>query len=448
MLLLWLVLIFYLILLSVKMVPATRLCWDAIGTTALFQGTAKCKSSSQCKSSEVCLQEECVPKYRGGASECNIDTGDWVVVRVADKSYAKCVCKYPHLISQAWDGGNCNVSKACGPHGRLEDVNRNPILYGRCTCDEGYYADGLECRKLLPYQQFHFSCTSDEMTRSEARSVFTKEYLNSVPSTVQCFKRPCSFNVLNGKPLKYNVHDPKYGCICDPSRGNFGVVFQNEKYLKSDGYHACGNIFENEPDHDVRVKLYTYFYVKNMDPISFLHFDKLKKDSVVKALRDHVTKRTIQIGEDWRFGYAQYVFREKDYYVHSRSAWTETAFNIRKSDENLMLRKHMTDCQDITKHVVQADSLWANTYRLLYNYPVCYFVDPKTPKYHDAYVLNPFLLSFKEYPTLERSNGFVMVKYMLDSWYVDLAENNLVSHATSAHYPILADDAVRSILAR
>lgn len=446
MLLLWLVLIFYLILLVVKMIPAAaRPSWDKIGAITLSSGATKCTSSSQCQSSEVCLQDECVPKYRGGSSECNSETGDWVVVRVVDKSYAKCVCKYPHLISQAWDGGNCNVGKACGPHGRLVDVNRNPVRYGRCTCDEGYYADGLECRKTLPYQRFRVGCAGDEMTRSEARSVFTRDYLNSVPSIVQCFKKPCSFNVLNGKPTKYNVHDPKYGCICDPSKGNFGVVFQNESYLQSNGYHACGNIFENEPDHDAQVQLYTYFYVKDMDPISFLHFDKLKRDSVVESLRDHVTKRTLQIGEDWRFGYAQHVFREKDYYVHSRTAWTETAFKIRKSDENVMLRKHMTDCRDITKHVVPGDSLWANTYRLLYHFPVCHFTDPQTPKYYDAYVLNPFLLSFKGYPTLERSNGFVMVKYMLDSWYVDLAENYLDSHAGSARYPDLTDDAVRSI---
>lgn len=445
MLVLWVVLIFYLILLVIKLIPVeSKLSWDKINLPTL--GNARCKDDSQCTSSEVCIKDECIPKYRG-SSKCNMETGHWRLTNLNGKSYAKCTCLYPQHISQAWDGGNCDVDKSCSAHGHLENVNVNPIKHGRCICDQGYYSTpNLECHKLLPHQQQRFTmiCNSDEMTRAEAYSVFTRYYVNSIPNTVNCFKKPCSFNVLNGKPLKYTEYDPDYGCICDPSKGGFGVFFKGKDYLLSKGYHACGNIFENEPDEDIQVQLYTYFYIKDMDPISFIHFKYLKRASVVESLRDHIKYKDIQIAEDWRYSYAQYVFRKKQYHVHSQECYSTFIQNVRTYP---IIPNHMEDCQRISNHLVRGESIYTNTVKLLFKYPVCHLTDPSNPKYFDAFILNPFLLSCKSEPLLVRSNGFVLSKYMSNDWYVELADNYFETYAPSAQFPILADDNVRSAMA-
>lgn len=442
MLFLWIVFIFYVVLLIVKWIPVrSDATWDVIPT---FQEHVfgACQTDAECQSSETCLLRQCYPKYRG-VSECNPHTGRWSLIQHNGKKYAKCMCKYPQLVTQAWDGANCDVGKACGPNGVLENVKLNPVVYGRCKCDNGYYQAGKEltCRKLLPHQQFNITCTDNEVTRKEAESIFSKEYLEGISKTIQCIRKPCSFNVFNGKLLTYTHFDPKYGCICDPNKGNFGIHFKNDSFLKTEGYDACANIFENE--QDVQVKMYSYFYIKN-EPISFIHFEKLNESAIVPQLRNHVTMDALQVSEHWRFSFAQHVFRNKKFWVHTRNCWFENLFHLERCNENILSENQMEDCHNITKHLLKGDGQHANTYKLLYKYPVCFY-RVNDSIYHDRVILNPFFLSFKEQPLLTRSNGFKITPFLKDSWHVDLAESEFDSHAHSSVYPDLTDDTVKSL---
>lgn len=444
MFLLWILLICYILLIVYRLYsPDSKLTWDKLTLPPIHN--TECLKDSDCQSTEVCLSNQCIQKYRG-VTECNPHTGTWEKKQLGTKTFATCKCKYPQLISQAWEGSNCNVGKACGPHGRLKDVTVNPLLNGKCECDFGYYEDEslnrFKCQKMLPYWQFKPDCEEDEVSRYS--NYFAREYINSFPNNIQCFKNPCVFNVLNGKRLRHTHFDPNVGCICNPARGNFGVKFDNFTYLNTPGYHGCANIYENEPETDLLVKLYTYYYIKDSEPISFLSFEKIKKDNVVESLRNYVNHDRLQIADDWRYGFTQHILNKNTFYVHTRKCWTETLFNIYKYDENLILKNHMIDCQNISDHISRNAKPFVNTYNLLYKFPVCKFNDPSNTKYHGTVILNPFLLSHQKYPHLFRSNGISIIKH-LDGWYVDLAESDFDTHKLTAEYPSLENALTRSL---
>jgi len=73
--------------------------------------------------------------------KCNPATGSLrVYLDDFGVSYG-CQCKYPHLVTQTHFGGDCDVAVGCEPHGRLDSMQRDPMVFGRCICDPGYVSE-------------------------------------------------------------------------------------------------------------------------------------------------------------------------------------------------------------------------------------------------------------------------------------------------------------------
>ncbi|GFS52449.1 per os infectivity factor 1, partial [Nephila pilipes] len=117
---------------------------------------------------------------------------------VNGQAFMKCICKYPNLITQSYDGGNCDVGLACEPHGKLERTDVDPLKFGKCNCDDGYKPGGnLTCVKMLPFEQQKLFCKSDEVYRRNANQIFHPDYLSNIPPLINCLKIPCKHNIFN-----------------------------------------------------------------------------------------------------------------------------------------------------------------------------------------------------------------------------------------------------------
>lgn len=435
----WILLAFYLVLVTIQWLRGRASPdigrWNNIPRRETFAKTAYqgCDRDGDCASNELCFRGECLPKWRGDDTRCNPHTGDWVMVDGPAGRHVKCICKHPHLVTQNYTGGNCDVDVTCGPNGRLESLEVDPTS-GRCICDFGYEAvEGPTCRKKTSNEMFSQvgPCGWDEMTIAEARLVFDTHYLNRPEFRGRvCFRRPCSFDSLTGKPLRYAHHEESNGCVCDPRRGNFGVRLDHEHYLRnSPGYDACASIFRREPDREVPVELRAYFYMFDRAPVAFLHFHDLEMDALADSFRPLGQTGSLQIEEEWPYDYMQFAFRNHLLTVHSRSCYYQKWSWLEKCNERDYIDNHMIDCGDITQKLENNVSRHINAYNLMFKFPVCRIGEREytaAPIYRSRYVLNPFLLDYHHFPTLRRWNGIVLrpKRLLNDKWWVEGSSNH------------------------
>lgn len=405
-----------------------------------------CTSNSDCNNDEKCFQNKCYPTYRG-THHCNPLTGTWVLEDFNGKQYLKCTCLYPNIVSQKFEGANCDVDIACRPFGQLNSIFIQDMSEARCLCKKGYKSvttPRLGCEKLLPSEIERSVCGSDEIHISQALSVFHPEYLNNLPAAKTCLKNPCSFNIFNGEPLTNTKFDSKYGCVCDPKYGHFGIKFDSKnvgRYLITDGYDACANIFKNTPNVHTPVRLFTYFYIKGEPPISFIQFSNLNKDHLIPELQNLVHDKKLQIGEIWPYNFSQYIFENEWYMVHTRECFLRTFLQIEECNERIMKWRHTIECEKIIDTVLNKNvsNRHIQTYDLLYQYPVCKYTSQTfSDLYKNWHILNPYFLSYKEFPQLIRSNG-IEIYYAPEmvKWIVTLAKSEFEKYESTSIYPEL-----------
>lgn len=308
----WLLLFLYIGLTLLYMVTKTKQIqitpWPILSTAPTDnQIKTSCKKHSDCPSTHVCLGNQCIPKLLR-VSTCNAATGEWISYIFQGATFAICVCLKPHLLNQKYFGGNCDVNIGCGVHGQYLE-NKNV-----CQCDPGYKAVGLTCQKLPAMDYLNLNpCGKDEIQVSKIKSLdgFHDDYIQSL-SSVKCVKRPCSFDALSGRPLKRGKFVDGWGCVCDPRYGLFGVVLdaKDKKYLKTPGFDACASIFNEDPQDPIEVKLVTYFYLNNREPVSIIYFMNLneEEDDLITPLKG--TKNVMIRQQLWPYDYAQYFFNE------------------------------------------------------------------------------------------------------------------------------------------
>lgn len=421
----------------------------------------KCQTSDECTQEQVCFDNSCIPKLRRSGT-CNPHTGDWVLVEKGNLKFVNCICKYPTLVTQKYEGGNCDTDVACSPDGRLENLNVDPLKSGRCICTLGYKSKydpvlGPFCEKMksVEWMELEGPCKEDETSSS---NLFKPNYITTLPK--KCFKRPCSFDVFSGKRLKYAKLVEGFGCVCDPLRGNFGVRIDHPEYLNDDvapGYNACASIFKNEPIFALEnVELFAYFYMLHRSPVAFIQYKNLDKNSLKPEFIQF--NSSLQIEESWPFDYMQYVLQNENYIVHSRICYIDPVFgHVTSCDEHNYKEKHVTDCWKVTEntqnetYVTYRVDPHANIYNILYKFPVCHFdkEDYSVSKtYRDKYVLNPHQITFAATPDLLRSNGLKMYRRK-NKWHADFATpyniNNYMKSYDSRIIPDLRDKISQSV---
>lgn len=383
---------------------------------------SECKTNSDCPSSHVCLGNQCIPKLiRYG--RCNQATGQWISYVHQGVTFAICVCSNPHLVTQKYFGGNCDVNVGCGVHGRyILDKNI-------CECDPGYKAVNFSCKKLPAVDYMNsIPCEPDEINVSQLNSShgFHTDYIKSL-SKFKCVKRPCSFDALSGRPLKRAKYVDGWGCVCDPRYGLFGVVLEgaNKKYLNSPGFDACASIFTQDPQNEIDVKLITYFYLGNREPFSMVFFDKLSEEDLIAPLKGSMQIMISQ--KDWRYDYAQYFFKTNpSFRARTRKIDSSYIFHIESVNEWLYVDKFRpAKCNQIPDFWQDRFNPRVDVYDILYKSPVCEMTpdDPNYRMFWDKVIVNPQQLTFKEKTHLHRFNAFVLhydASVGNEKWTLDL----------------------------
>lgn len=385
--------------------------WPLLVDEAVTSGGA-CQSDKDCPLLHVCLDNECLPKLVP-EDECWPATGSYNKVDIRGVAFAVCICLFPYIYSQKHYGGNCNLEVACGPHGSFDWKHRV------CDCDYGYRpADGLDCVRELEAETS--SCETDEIVRHDIRPEdgFSPEYLEQHKNQ-QCFKRPCTYDALTGRPLKDARYDPDFGCVCDPSVGQFGVRLPLN-LVSAKGYNACASIFEHD-DHPVDVDLYAYHYLLDRPPVAFLAFRNL--DPHVLNPKLSAQGESLMIGQEFPHDYMQHLLNTRQRVglkTRKRRCFVDTPlFSLHICNEWVYENAVTLSCDTIEDYVKRTRRGGrARAYLMLYEFPVCIEWHPEK-----KYVLNPHLLTFSEYPELLRSNGLVASHRVQEpEWKLDLAE--------------------------
>lgn len=411
--------------------------WPLLPTPqALIPSAVHCNVDADCESNHVCLTQTCVPKLlRGGT--CDTETGHWISYKMRNTWFAICTCLNPELFTQNIFGGNCNVNVGCGVHGHYD-----PKL-DTCICEPGYktvqFNDGRQTCQKVPVFEYMTQCDPDEFEVSTSEGLVQKgfhaEYIHRLTSAqskpVKCVKRPCSFDALSGRPLKHGKFVPDWGCVCDPTYGLFGVVLKgkNKTYLKTEGFDACASIFVKDPQRPIDVKLITYFYLEQREPISLIVFEPTRKKDLIPLLSGKKGPWMIQ-QPLWRYDYAQYFFKTNHTFrARLRSvSYTEffyvKHFNEFDYDDQFVLRH----CHTVPHMLTQKPMDIQKVYRVLYKNPVC-VVDENDfvahPQYKDRVIVNPLQLTFRDphYENLPRFNAFVLqydAEVGFERWTLDL----------------------------
>lgn len=445
----WLLVFFYLFLLIIYLRPTKKPPFQKLSVhfPEYKYPSQACSESSECNNNEMCFQNKCYPTYRG-TRHCNLKTGTWILIQVHDQQFLKCTCLYPRLITQRSDGGNCDVDLACGPYGRIRLMPNVQDSY--CECTKGYKSvtyPKIQCTLLLPSEKTEPTCAENEMTVIEARGIYSLQYLNHLPHTVTCIKKPCSFNVLNGKPLKHAKWNKDYGCVCNPTYGHFGIRLENTEtdYIETPGYNACASVFENEPTVPMHIKLFTYFYILGKPPVSFIQFPKLPLNQLVPEFKKTAPAGPyipLQIEEMWPNNYMQYVFEHENYIVHTRDCWHDMKWIFYTCNEKIWKRKQMNHCHTVWWLAAKyAKNEHLHTYKLLYHNPVCkykYFEGQSEEDklmYDNRYILNPYFILHKNHPELVRSNGLQLYYNTDGEWEVSLAHTNFDRYEETSIVP-------------
>lgn len=390
-----------------------------------------CQVDSDCESGHVCLSNTCVRKLlRGG--KCRSTTGSWISYQLQNATFAVCVCHDDRIFSQKFFGGDCNVSVACGVHGKYDPATQS------CHCDDRYKPVGLTCQKLaaMDYKNSQPACEADELEVAQsdlAREGFHADYIARLQSA-RCVKRPCSFDALTGRPLKRTRYEEGWGCVCDPRYGLFGVKLEgdNKRYLVSPGFDACASILIEEPNHPMSVQLVTYFYLRDRPPVSIILFEKVPKNYLTPFfLRKWYPFMITQ--SLWRYDFAQMFFQENGSFRARTRKVISNSYVSAYSPQTPYINNHVyvdkfrpTFCNFVYDIVKNAWPLHRETiYRMLYENPVCRVARNDAfahPMFRERVVLNPNHLTFDKDDTLPFFNAFVL-KFeagALNRWTLDL----------------------------
>lgn len=395
--------------------------------TPLSSAAVHCQVDDDCEAYHVCLSSTCVPKLLKGG-QCNPQTGRWISYYLKKVHFAICTCLNPELFTQNFFGGDCTVNVGCGVHGQYDPQTH------ACRCHPGYKSvqlpqGRLTCQKVPVFEQAT-DCGPDELPGIQLeKEGFDPTYETKHVRPAPCVKRPCSFDALSGRPLKHGKWVENWGCVCDPRYGLFGVVLKgiNKTYLKTEGFDACASILVQDPPKPIDVKLVTYFYLGNRDPVSLILFDRVSEKDLIPLLRGQKGPVIIQQSL-WRYDYAQHYFKtHRSFRARTRAIldlgiFGLTALNEFEYKENFTPR----NCA-VLPHMLFPPLDLQKVYRVLYENPVCLIHDPseKVALFQMRIVVNPQHFTFQNpaYESLDRFNAFVLhydAEVGFERWTLDL----------------------------
>lgn len=377
-----------------------------------------CGKHDDCPSNHACINKKCVQKFLKDGT-CQEESGQWQTFEIKGRFFAVCQCTDESLFTQPLFGADCTLSVACGTHGKYDTLTK------KCECDPGYTEKDLQCRKMsvMEYQRTQ-PCAADENQVSEllkSPGPFHVDYVKSLQEK-DCVKNPCTFDILTGKPLpsKIAFYKNDWGCVCDPSYGLFGVqlVMNDKKYLINEkGFDACASIFHDSLKEPIDVKLITYFYIRNREPLSVILFENVPRDKLNPLFKN--TKNSFMLSHtQWRYDFAQHFFSEN-----------LIQLRIRKEDEPKSYRsvnryyfEYYTDFHPpLCKEGGSKDMDLNLAYSVLYKNPIC--LAPSTDNmFGDRYIVRPeHVLYHKHIDDTPRYNAFVL-EYDKDAkrWSLDL----------------------------
>lgn len=376
-------------------------------------------------------------KLQDNLTQCNESTGILTLTQNSQGYILKCVCKYPHLVTQLYDGTNCDIDVACKPHGKLASMTIDPQMHGECECKFPYVnlktEKGPSCifskekhappcypgtlneqtNKCECPQDYYIGTDSDK-----AKLIFKKEYLNQfLGSPPRCIPWPCSYNVFNNKHLVHGnviAIDGEAQCFCDPRYGNFGVYLETQNYLNNSfgdkqHHNACANIYETEPNIPVDHTAFCFYYYKNFDPQCYLKFKNVNS----KAVNEHFTNQqntndTIHIKDEWPNNFFNQVFRLYENKISAVIHYCEFSSGITfHCHEGVYISKYdIINCKKLENMDFITYYETFVEYNTIFMYPACKWTrDDTSPEYKNHVILNPLHMLKPNTLNLYRTNG-------------------------------------------
>lgn len=398
-----------------------------------------CQSNADCHElNELCYRDECHPRLIRG-EECDPVTGEWTLT---EQKWVACTCRYPDLVGQKYVGGNCNVDRVCQPIGHLIKTT----IPWECECPTGYVStrnllDGKPfCRQMTVAERdlTNKPCQDDELDLfNPVDARYLKPSYTSRFPNIRCMKTPCTFDALTNKPLTHVLYIRNLGCVCDPRRGNIGVHIENHPdYIDALGYNGCVNIFERgELSHDWSdVTLYTYYYLFDKKPMSFISFSNLPLDAVAKPFRDAMQDdKSLSVEEIWPYDYTQHILKNSDKYVvrvPTPTSCDYVHFGVHLQNPDKCRVKYNADYQ--LKKCKEIFEMFRNNLKaVFFHHPICR-VEPgdleNTTLYDRKIVSNPLHITsndlIPEDLKLNLSNGIQLKPYDSSRWSVEFAPAN------------------------
>lgn len=387
-----------------------------------------CRKDEECPTHTACLHQQCVPKLLRG-EHCHSPTGTWQEYTHRGATFAVCACTMPEFYTQSHFGGNCNLPIGCGNHGQYNFASK------QCDCDPNYENSHNTCIKARAVHQTRED-DADAVSPPSFDAFFHPDYIARWKPVLNTLKRPCSFDLFTGRPLKHARWGSE-GCVCDPRYGQFGVRLPNVSYTRGPGYNGCASIFDRDPERPVDVKLYEFYYLGQREkPIAWIAFEDVDLDELVPAVRDYLKASgkqkvaSFRIGQEWPYDYGQYVLEAEDVRYTARTRRCPVSvFGTFYCDEDVPVPNYEPlACGDIPHKTVNNRAVrWSNfhstAYDILYKYPVCHTrrLDGK-----GRFILNPFQIIHRTSPNLHRFNGLVLhYQPKRDRWMVDMSDYNM-----------------------
>lgn len=420
----WILLILYLVLVLLyawKSPTPIIPVWPTLTKESAIALVEKCQTTSDCSAHHICLNGTCTPQLLRG-DECYPDTGKWTLVKHEGNWFAACICTDPTIVTQRHFGGNCVVEMACKPYGTFNMQKQE------CDCIPGYVAQGHTCRKMLAIQRLPYeSCDPDEVRFQDIdfdRDGFSRSYIHQHKNK-QCFKRPCTFDAITGRPLKKARYEKGIGCLCDPRLGQFGVNIESlNEYVMGPGYNACVSLFEEPIEHPIPFQVVAYFFLMHDPPVVYLQYQNINPKDVIQPLRSTVKNGSLQIGQEFPYDYMQMHFRQGLPFTARIRSQRFHGYGNFEPYQYKNVSQPMTVCRSIIKQLrpLKADT-YQQAFRLLYNYPVCFIESDDTTApamYRGHFVSNPYHLTYLHKTDQPRSNGLVL-SFANEEWSLDLA---------------------------
>lgn len=175
---------------------------------------------------------------------CNPNVSYQITIKINEKNYNICKCKYDHLITKHTLFDECNYDVACNGYGYLKSITNNPMLNGECICTAKNTYKTFDTKYGPKCQKERFFELKYNNVNYEHELKVTSHYIDleykkffSYPET-RSLPNPCNYDAVTNEPIselfsqiKNVLVNGKFIAMCHPLDNRYTTVLFESDYL-------------------------------------------------------------------------------------------------------------------------------------------------------------------------------------------------------------------------